>query len=156
MPIQYVTGDLFTNRFNAQAIAQGCNCKGSMGAGIAVGFKERYPDMYEEYRRRCKADPREFNVGDVFLWRADDKPSVFNLATQEDYWHSRATYEAIEQTLSHMRQLADDEGIHSIAIPGIGTGYGGLSWTKVKAIIERIYADWSGMLYVYDKYQPES
>ena len=155
MPIQYIIGDLFVNRFNAQAIAQGCNCKGSMGAGIAVGFKERYPQMYEEYRRRCKADPREFNPGDVFFWQADEKPSVFNLATQEDYWRSRATYEAVEQTLTRMRHMADAEGIDSIAIPRIGAGYGGLSWKKVKAIIDRVYSEWSGMLYVYDEFQPE-
>jgi hypothetical protein len=47
MPIQYISGDLFVNRFNPQALAQGCNCKGSMGAGIAVGFEERYPAMFE-------------------------------------------------------------------------------------------------------------
>ena len=56
--------DLFRNRFGATAPAQGCNCKGSMGAGIAVGFNDPYPEMFEEYRRRCKATPREFNIGD--------------------------------------------------------------------------------------------
>ena len=35
-----------------------------MGAGIAVGFNDPYPEMFEEYRRRCKATPREFNIGD--------------------------------------------------------------------------------------------
>src|SRR4051812_48484564 len=116
MPVQYVSGDLFANRHNAQAFAHGCNCKGSMGAGIAVQFRQRYPAMYEGYRQRCKATPREFNPGDAFLWKADDKPWVFNLATQEDYWRSRATYDAIEQTLQAMRQQADTEKINMIAI----------------------------------------
>ena len=40
MPIQYVAGDLFANRFAAQAFAHGCNCQGSMGAGIAKTFRE--------------------------------------------------------------------------------------------------------------------
>ncbi|TKJ35811.1 MAG: hypothetical protein CEE38_14500 [Planctomycetes bacterium B3_Pla] len=52
-----------------------------MGAGVVKGFHERYPDIYEEYRRRCKAKPRDFNPGDSFLWRDNDKPSVFNLGT---------------------------------------------------------------------------
>jgi len=105
VPIQSVTGDLFVNRFGAQALAQGVNCRGSMGAGIAVGFRERYPEMYAEYRRRCKAQPRELNPGDVFFWRPADgaQPSVFNLATQEDYWRSRATYAAVEQALRQTR-----------------------------------------------------
>ncbi len=154
MPIQYVSGDLFANQHQAQALAHGCNCKGSMGAGIAVGFRERYPAMYEEYRRRCKAEPRQLNPGDVFLWKADDQPWVFNLATQEDYWRSRATYAAVEQVLARTRELADAEGVCSIAIPRIGTGYGGLSWKKVRSIVERVFAEWPGTLYVYEEYVP--
>ncbi len=153
--IQYVSGDLFANRFQAQAFAQGCNCQGSMGAGIAVGFRERYPQMYEEYRRRCKATPRAFNPGDVLLWKSESGPWVFNMATQEDYWRSRATYEAVEQTLTTTKQLADHEHITSIAIPRIGAGFGGLSWTKVRAIIDRTFGDWAGTLYVYDHYVPD-
>src|SRR5262245_15497083 len=152
MPTQYLSGDLFVNECQAQAFAQGCNCKGSMGAGIVTGIKERYPDMSEEYRRRCKTNPREFNIGDVFLWKAADKPWVFNLGTQEDYWRSRATYEAVETVLVRMKSIADAENVQSIAIPRIGAGYGGLSWKKVKAIIERIFADWNGTLYVYENY----
>ena len=47
------------------------------------------------------------------------------------------------------------EGIKSIAIPRIGAGYGGLSWKKVRAIIEKTFEDWPGMLYVYEEYAPE-
>src|SRR5258708_17009621 len=154
MPVQFISGDLFFNQHNFQAFAHGCNCVGSMGAGVAVGIKERYPEMFEEYRRRCKAIPREFNPGDVFLWKAADKPWVFNLATQEKVWHGRATYEAVEQTLQAMRAQADTEDITSIAMPRIGAGYGGLSWKKVRVIIERVFGDWSGTLYVYDEYVP--
>jgi hypothetical protein len=47
MPIESVSGDLFANRFRAQALAHGCNCRGSMGAGIAIGFRDRYPERAE-------------------------------------------------------------------------------------------------------------
>lgn len=82
MSIEFVTGDLFANRVNASAFAHGCNCAGSMGTGIAVGFKEPYPTMFEEFRRRCKAKPTEFGLGEVFLWREEGRPAVFNLGTQ--------------------------------------------------------------------------
>ena len=154
MPIQFVSGDIFVNTYSAQAFAHGCNCQGSMGAGIAKGFKERYPEMFDEYRQRCKTEPRQFNLGDVFLWKEDDKPWVFNLATQETYWHARASYTAIEEALLKMRKLAEEENVQRIAIPQIGTGYGGLSWKKVRAIIEKIYADWDGTLIVYEEYVP--
>jgi O-acetyl-ADP-ribose deacetylase (regulator of RNase III) len=156
MAINYVSGDLFTNAYSVQAFAHGCNCAGSMGAGVAVGFRARYPAMFEEYRRRCKATPREFNLGDVFLWKDADQPWVFNLATQENYWRSRATYSAVEQALTAMRELADAEGARSIAMPRIGVGYGGLSWRRVREIVERAFAGWAGVLYVYEEYTPES
>ena len=154
MAIEYISGDLFVNRYQAQALAHGCNCQGSMGAGIAKGFRERYPEMYEEYRRRCKAEPREFSLGDSFLWKETGKPWVFNLGTQERFWHARASYEAIETALKKMRQQADEESIHAVAVPRIGVGYGGLSWKKVKMIIERVFDAWAGTLYVYEEYDP--
>ena len=152
MPIEFVCGDLFANAYRVKAFAHGCNCQGSMGAGIAKGFRERNPEMYEQYRARCKAKPRQFNLGDCWLWNEKGKPWVFNLGTQERYWHARASYEAIEEALMKMRELADAEGVRSIAIPRIGVGYGGLSWRKVKAIVERVFADWSGRLVVYEEY----
>lgn len=154
MPIKFVAGDLFANAHVVQAFAHGCNCQGSMGAGIATEFRNRYPTMYEQYRTRCKAMPREFNLGDAWLWKAEDQPWVFNLGTQEGVWRARASYEAIEQALGKMRELADTEGIASIAIPRIGVGYGGLSWEKVRAIVERVFDDWSGCLVVYEKFEP--
>ena len=156
MAITFITGDLFANRFGAQALAHGCNCQGSMGAGIATGFRDRYPVMYEEFRRRCKAKPRGFNLGDAWLWKADDQPWVFNLGTQEAVWRARASYEAIETALTSVREQADREGIKSIAAPRIGAGYGGLSWKNVKAIFEKVFADWPSTLYVYEEYAPES
>jgi O-acetyl-ADP-ribose deacetylase (regulator of RNase III) len=153
MPITYLSGDLFANIVSAEAFAHGCNCQGSMGAGIAVEFKRRYPAMFEIYRAMCKADPRQLHPGDCFFWRStDDQPHVFNLATQEHYWRSRATYDAVRAALNAMRQRADTEGVTSIAMPRIGAGHGGLSWKKVRAIIDEVFGDWNGSLYVYGIY----
>lgn len=154
MPIQFLAGDLFANDIGAQAFAQGCNCQGSMGAGIAKGFRQRYPEMHKEYRERCKAKPRRFNLGDAWLWKEDGQPWVFNLGTQEGYWRARASYEAIETALKKMKKQAIKENITSIAAPRIGTGYGGLSWKKVRAIIERVFNDCSGTFYVYEEFVP--
>jgi O-acetyl-ADP-ribose deacetylase (regulator of RNase III)/catechol 2,3-dioxygenase-like lactoylglutathione lyase family enzyme len=155
MSIEFVSGDLFANTHAAAALAHGCNCQGSMGAGIAKGFRDRYPAMYEQFRAKCKAIPREFNLGDAWLWKNEGQPWVFNLGTQEGIWRARASYEAIETALNRMKQLADDEGIDRIAIPRIGVGYGGLSWKKVRTIVERAFADWAGRLIVYETFVPQ-
>ena len=154
MPIRFVSGDLFDNQHGARAIAHGCNCQGSMGAGVAKTIRARYPSMYEEYRGRCKAEPRQFNLGDCWLWKADERPWVFNLGTQEGYWRSRASYEAIEAALQEMRRQADAERIKVVAMPRIGVGYGGLSWKKVRAIIERVFEGWASTLVVFEDYVP--
>jgi ribA/ribD-fused uncharacterized protein len=152
MPIRYVSGDLFDNEHDAQSFAHGCNCQGSMGAGVAKTFRTCYPEMYEEYRDRCKAVPRQFNLGDCWLWKEKSRPSVFNLGTQEGFWRARASYEAIDTALRRMREQAEVEGITSIAIPRIGVGYGGLSWKKVRVIVESVFGDWSGSLVVYEEF----
>lgn len=155
MPIHFVRGDLFVNRYQVQAFAHGCNCQGSMGAGIAKTFRERYPAMYDVYRTRCRAEPRQFNLGDSWLWEEEGQPAVFNLGTQEQYWRGRASYDAIATALSAMRQQADTAGITTIAIPRIGVGYGGFSWAKVRTLVEAAFGDWSGTLYVYEAFVAE-
>jgi O-acetyl-ADP-ribose deacetylase (regulator of RNase III) len=56
VPIEFVSGDLFANAQEVEAFGHGCNCQGSMGAGIARTFRQHYPKMYEQYRARCKAE----------------------------------------------------------------------------------------------------
>jgi O-acetyl-ADP-ribose deacetylase (regulator of RNase III) len=68
--------------------------------------------------------------------------------------HGRASYEAIEESLRRMRTLADTEGLTRLAIPRIGVGYGGLSWKKVRVILERVFDDWPSTLLVYEYYKP--
>ncbi len=39
-------------------------------------------------------------------------------------------------------------------MPRIGVGFGGLSWKKVRAIIEAVFGDWPNTLVVYEEYVP--
>lgn len=152
MPVEYVTGDVFVNRVGAEALAHGCNCAGSMGAGVAVGFRDRYPAMFEEFRRRCRAKPKEFDLGSVFLWREPGLPAVFNLGTQPRPGRG-ATYPIVETALKALRAAADEAGIRTLAMPRIAAGYGGLSWKKVRALIDSAFAEWPGTVYVYEEFK---
>jgi O-acetyl-ADP-ribose deacetylase (regulator of RNase III) len=134
MPVEYRNGDLFTTE--AQALAHGCNCQGVMGAGIAVAFRKKYPEMYQEYQRMCGL--KTFNLGSIYEYKAPDGKVVFNLGTQQ-YPGACAELRFIEGTLwsltkFHVPQL----GISSVAIPRIGCGLGGLNWNDVKGVIEDI------------------
>jgi O-acetyl-ADP-ribose deacetylase (regulator of RNase III) len=130
--IEFVSGDLFAAP-DLPALAHGCNCAGAMGAGIAVDFKRRWPAMYDEYHRLCKAGA--FKPGDVFTWEARDR-TIFNLGTQKT-WRTKATLGAIQLSVSRMVALADERGLERIGVPRIGAGHGRLEWPAVKKILEQ-------------------
>jgi O-acetyl-ADP-ribose deacetylase (regulator of RNase III) len=133
MPALFTKGDLFAAPELA-AYAQGCNCAGAMGAGIAIEFKRRWPRMFEEYRARC-LDGR-FGLGDVFPWTEDDR-TIFNLGIQE-HWKKKAQIPALVRSLEKMCELAVHAGLARVGLPRIGAGLGGLDWTRVKKVITEV------------------
>ncbi len=133
MTVEFKTGDLFATP-GLQAFAHGCNCAGAMGKGIAVSFKERWPRMYAEYRKRCQSG--EFKLGGVFLWQ-EAGFSVFNLGTQRT-WRTKAEIWAIEESLTEMLKIASANAIDHLAMPRIGAGLGGMLWEDVKALIVKL------------------
>jgi len=124
------TGDIFTTE--AAAIGHGCNCRGSMGAGIAAQIKKRYPAAFEEYRAACAAGT--FRPGAVQLVKT--KPRwILNMATQDSYgrpvWKGGSVWASsawIEECLITVRALADEHRIKLVAFPRVGCELGGLFW----------------------------
>jgi O-acetyl-ADP-ribose deacetylase (regulator of RNase III) len=130
MGLTAVTGDLF--EIELPAIGHGCNCAGAMGAGIAKEFKRRYPDMYVEYRRRCRIG--QFQLGDIFVWPTDGLV-VYNLATQPVPRPS-ATLDAIDTSVRRALVDVHRRKIPKLGLPRIGAGLGGLPWPDVAAVLE--------------------
>ena len=119
-----------------------------MGAGIAVEFRRRWPDMYEEYHRRCKEG--RFQPGDVFVWEAPER-TIFNLGTQKT-WRTTATLAAIERSVTKMVEIADAKKISRVGLPRIGAGYGRLDWAKVRDVIEKAGASATTTLVVFEEF----
>ena len=132
MPVIETTGDVFAGP--EPALAHGCNCAGAMGRGIALEFRTRWPDMYEEYRQRCKLGT--FNPGDIFVWTASDR-LVFNLGTQRS-WRTKASPQAIAESTAKMVEYSNRQGIRAIAMPRIGAGLGGLDWGQVRTMLDEV------------------
>jgi O-acetyl-ADP-ribose deacetylase (regulator of RNase III) len=129
--IRYVTGDIFAS--SAQVIVNPVNCRGVMGAGLALAFKLKYPEMFTAYVQACQND--ELRIGQSILYRAS-QPWILNFPTK-DHWRSPSKLSYIEQGLqffaAHYRQM----GIQSIAFPKLGCGRGGLSWSDVAPLMLR-------------------
>ena len=121
-----------------------------MGKGIAVAFRERWPEMYAAYKARCREG--RFGLGDVFLWEQDGV-CVFNLGTQKS-WRSRAKLSAIRSAVAEMLRLAEARGLAEIGLPRIGAGFGGLDWVEVRPLLEELAAESPVRLLVCEEHVP--
>lgn len=63
--INYTTGDIL--RADAEAIVNTVNCVGIMGRGIALQFKNAFPDNFKAYEAAC--DREEVQPGKMFAAR---------------------------------------------------------------------------------------
>lgn len=123
-----------------------CNCSGSMGRGIAVEFRKRWPAMYEAYRLECGSG--RFQPGGVFVWKTALE-TIFNLATQLRPG-TPARLEYIREAIRKAVSIAERESIPLIAMPRIGSGYGRLEWTDVLSVLQEIALLTSVELVVYE------
>jgi len=147
--INYIyLGDVFAIE-GVPNYAHGCNCSGAMGKGIAVQFREKFPEMYQEYKHLCKT--QSFLLGDIFVYNYG-AGFVFNLGTQQS-WKTKAELSAIDNSLRKMFNYASENKISKIAIPKIGAGLGGLKWEDVKNVIENIAKEFSMIdLFIVENY----
>jgi hypothetical protein len=76
--VEFRTGNLF-EQDDLDALADGVNCVGAMGALIAVEFRRRWPAMYAEYRRCCVGRTRYLRLGGIMPWYTGwDRPSPWS------------------------------------------------------------------------------
>ncbi len=119
-------GDLFSSQ--AQTLVNTVNCVGVMGKGIALQFKERFPEMFADYQARCARG--EVQLGKPYLFKRLLTPWVLNFPTK-DHWRSVSQLTDIVRGLEHLAENYRPWGITSLAVPPLGCGYGGLEWRVV-------------------------
>jgi O-acetyl-ADP-ribose deacetylase (regulator of RNase III) len=134
--IQLIEGNLLESK--AEALVNTVNTVGVMGKGIALQFKNRYPNNYKLYEKACKA--KEVQIGKLFVTETfsllEGRKIVINFPTKTD-WRKPSEYSYIESGLKDLVRIITEKGIKSVAIPPLGAGNGGLDWNIVKNIIER-------------------
>ena len=132
--IEYVRGDLLAAR--SEALVNAVNCVGVMGRGVALAFKRRFPDNYKAYKDAC--DCGELQPGRMFVFETGELVPrlIINFPTKR-HWRHRSRLVDIEAGLSTLVDEIERHRIHSIALPPLGCGLGGLEWTKVKPRIHR-------------------
>lgn len=139
------TGNLFDAE--TDAIGHGVNCKGLMGAGIAVQFRNRWPDMYSEYRKLCLEGL--LSPGQIYPYRDHTlHVTLVNIASQE-YPGPDAKLEWLVTGVSNALAYCHERGLSSLAVPRIGCGIGGLDWRIVQPTLQAVAAAYEVHLEVW-------
>lgn len=142
--IRYIeNGDLFASR--ADAFVNTVNCVGVMGKGLALQFKQRFPEYFLVYKQVCDAGQlRPGRPGCVRLVLhpapAEPRPAMVMFPTKDD-WKKPSKIEWIDQGLAYLKTNYQEWGITSLAMPPLGCGLGGLDWNDVYPLIEHYFAD---------------
>lgn len=132
-------GDIFTS--TAPSIGHGVNTMGMMGAGIALQFRDEYPEMFETYAQFCIDG--SLVPGGVLIWEDINAniPLVFNIASQE-LTGANATLEFLRSGLERTAQFMSILKVETIALPEIGCGIGGLDLPDVIEVIEDVESEY--------------
>jgi len=128
-------GDIFES--NAEVLVNPVNCIGVMGKGLALQFKNKYPNMFVSYKKICKQNL--LTVGKLQIIKEGNK-RILNFPTKK-HWKEKSEYEYIKIGLKKLKNNYKKLEISSIAIPMIGTGEGGLDKKEVIKIIKEILSD---------------
>lgn len=146
--IHYITGNLLDS--DAEALVNTVNTVGVMGKGIALQFKNAFPNNYKKYFEACKN--KELNVGQLLVTEENvlsGKKIIINFPTKTN-WRLPSEYKYIEDGLAELVKVIKEKNIKSIAIPPLGAGNGGLDWNKVKLILEKYLSHLKVEVFIYE------
>lgn len=147
--IHYKTGNLLESE--ADALVNTVNTVGVMGKGIALQFKNMFPNNFKLYSKACKN--KELGIGQLLV--TEDKSLlsgikiIINFPTKTN-WRLPSEYQYIEAGLTELVKTINERNIKSMAIPVLGAGNGGLDWNKVKQLLEKYLTGVDCDIYIYE------
>jgi len=128
--INFTTGDILNA--DVEALVNTVNCVGIMGRGIALQFKNAFPENFEAYEKACALE--QVQPGRMFVYKTNALTNphyIINFPTKR-HWKGKSRMEDIESGLVALVAAIRERNIGSIAIPPLGSGLGGLDWNDVK------------------------
>ncbi|HEY0553592.1 MAG TPA: macro domain-containing protein [Thermoanaerobaculia bacterium] len=140
--IHYTQGNLLDA--DVEALVNTVNTVGIMGKGIALMFKEAFPENFRLYAAACKQG--EVQIGRMFVTERPPLAGssrgprwIINFPTKR-HWRDRTRLEWVEAGLADLARVLQENAIRSVALPPLGCGNGGLEWSTVRPVIEQALA----------------
>lgn len=136
--IRYTKGNLL--EAPAEALVNTVNEVGVMGKGMALMFREAFPESAAAYRQAAKRG--EVRVGRVMVTRNDALVGprwIIHFPTKK-HWRHPSRLEWVREGLKDLVRVVLEHGIRSVALPPLGCGSGGLEWTEVRREIHAVLA----------------
>lgn len=142
--IRHAEGNLLDA--DVEAVVNTVNTVGVMGKGIALMFKEAFPENFRQYQAAVKRG--EVEIGRMLVIERPVLTGgprwIINFPTKR-HWRASSRLEWIESGLEDLRRVVVELGIRSIAVPPLGCGNGGLDWKDVRPRIERALGSLPGV-----------
>ncbi|WP_288482464.1 macro domain-containing protein [uncultured Deinococcus sp.] len=136
--IEFRQGDMLQAK--AEALVNTVNCVGVMGRGVALQFRNAFPDNYAKYVVACKR--HEVEPGRMFITETgqfENPRYIINFPTKR-HWKGKSRIEDIQLGLVDLVADVKRLDIRSVAIPPLGAGLGGLDWAQVRPLIVEAFA----------------
>ncbi len=148
--LSLIEGDMFFS--NLQTLTVGVNLQGIMGKGLASRAKYQFPDVYVFYQDACRAKRITATRPCLYKREASLDQELADLSTPlstpnsvkwfllfatKRKWRDNSRLEDIEGGLDWLAKNFQALGIHSIAMPALGCGLGGLDWAEVGPVMCR-------------------
>lgn len=131
--VHTVDGDIFKS--NADVIVHQVNCQGVMGSGVAKQVREKYPNVFEAYQKRCRDTLNP--LGHTLCVEAPDGTVIANLFAQNKYGYDGKRYTDYEALGECLKELRAECLGKVVAIPYLmSCARGGGDWDKVSKMIE--------------------
>src|ERR1700677_2330936 len=150
--IEFKTGDNL--QADVEPLVNTVNCVGIMARGIALQFKNDFPENFKAYEAACAREEVQPGKMFVFETRTLTNPKfIINFPTKR-HWRGKSRIEDIDSGLIALKEEIRRRGIRSIAIPPLGSGLGGLNWSDVRPRIAGALGDIEGLRTVI--YEPNT
>ena len=117
---EYKTGNILQEQ--TDAIINTVNCVGIMGRGIALQFKQMYPENFKAYKQAC--DKGEVEPGKMFIYNSGllfNPKYIINFPTKR-HWKGKSRVQDIKSGLVALKDDIINYKIKSIAYLLLGVG----------------------------------